>query len=294
MPTAQSSSTVSKVDTDDEIDAVDGLSHDQLDELREQLSSNFAPANAQQEADDEATEWHKQWGKGMVMRPVVWPTDLGDELPEILYEQLVVAGETFPVETGLGWDRLHPRVISRLSKPLVLMLISLIIRCEREGRWPVEVALVLIALLPKSDGGFRPIGLLPFLPRVWMRVRKALATKWEQDNDRPYLYAGKRKGANVAAWKQAAAAEAAATAEPPVSYAQALLDLVKAFDRIPHWLLVREAVKLGYPLRLLRLSLATYLLDRVIRIGGVVSHTVVALRGITAGSGFATTEMRVI
>ena len=37
-----------------------------------------------------------------------------------------------------------------------------------------------------------------------------------------------------------------------------------------------------------------YLLKRVIRIGKVVSMILFAQRGITAGSGFATTEMRVI
>ena len=76
---------------------------------------------------------------------------------------------------------------------------------------------------------------------------------------------------------------------PLVPYVQALLDLAKAFDRIPHWLLVREAIALGYPLMLLRLSLARYLLERVIRIGRVVSHTVRAMRAATEGSGFATT-----
>ena len=40
-------------------------------------------------------------------------------------------------------------------------------------------------------------------------------------------------GANVAAWIQAAAAERAAALRPAVEYAQALLDLVKAFDRVP-------------------------------------------------------------
>ena len=90
------------------------------------------------------------------------------------------------------------------------------------------------------------------------------------------------------------AAEVAATAEKKVKYAQALLDLVKAFDRIPQWLLVREAIALGYPLE------ATPFVDRSVQaqqgypIGGVVSHSVVALRGITAGSGFATAEMRLI
>ena len=63
---------------------------------------------------------------------------------------------------------------------------------------------------------------------------------------------------------------------------------------MPLWLLVREAAALGYPLKILRLSIATYLLERVIRIGSVVSKSVWALRGITAGSGFATLEMRII
>ena len=55
-----------------------------------------------------------------------------------------------------------------------------------------------------------------------------------------------------------------------------------------------EAVELGYPLKVLRLSIAVYQLERVIRIGGVVSHSIRAGRGITAGSGFATAEMRLI
>ena len=65
---------------------------------------------------------------------------------------------------------------------------------------------------------------------------------------RPYLYGGKSMGADVAAWQQAAMAELAATMRHKVGYAQVLLDLVKAFDRIPHWLLVREAIELGFPL----------------------------------------------
>ena len=70
--------------------------------------------------------------------------------------------------------------------------------------------------------------------------------------------------------------------------------MVKAFDRVPHRLLAREAAALGFPLWLVQLSIATYRFKRIIRIGAVVSWELVALRGITAGSGFATTEMRAI
>ena len=153
---------------------------------------------------------------------------------------------------------------------------------------------MLIALLPKTDGGFRPIGLLPTPPRIWMRATRKAARRWEELNQRPWLYAGKAKGANVAAWKQASAAELAATMRTSVEYVLALLDLVKAFELVPLWLLVRGAIAMEYPLRLLRLSIATYKLKRAIRIGGVVSKVFNAVKGITGGSGFATTEMRLV
>ena len=86
------------------------------------------------------------------------------------------------------------------------------------------------------------------------------------------MYAGSGRGSTVAAWKQAARAEhAAATGS---KYAQVLLDLVKAFERIPYRVLLREATRLGYPLRLLKLAIATYKLPRVIRVGDAISDFV--------------------
>ena len=75
-----------------------------------------------------------------------------------------------------------------------------------------------------------------------------MATNWENANQRQYLYAGKKKGATVAAWKQGFRAESAATAMYKTGYAEALLDLIKVFDNVPHWLLVQEGIRLGYPL----------------------------------------------
>lgn len=59
-------------------------------------------------------------------------------------------------------------------------------------------------------------------------------------------------------------------------------------------MLVREARRLGYSLRMVKLAVATYRLGRVIRIRGVCSRIVFANRGIVAGSGTATTELRVV
>ena len=104
-----------------------------------------------------------------------------------------------------------------------------------------------------------------------MRTRKNIAAEWEESQQKPYLYAGKKMGASVAAWKQGFRAELAAESGRTVNYAEALLDLVKAFDMVPHWLLIREGKDLGYPLWLLRLSIATYKMRRVVRIRKVVS-----------------------
>ena len=59
-------------------------------------------------------------------------------------------------------------------------------------------------------------------------------------------------GAQRASWQSAFAAEMASLLKQ--DHAQALLDLVKAFELIPHEHIVRAAIRHGYPLRLLRLS----------------------------------------
>ena len=169
---------------------------------------------------------------------------------------------------------------------------DLLMRSEREGRWPDLVAFVSVVLLPKPDGGFRPIGLFPTLIRVWMRLRRDMVDNWEKDNQRSFLYAGRQRGAHIAAWTQSARAEAAT--QGGATFAQLLLDLAKCFEVVPHDILVAEAGAVGYPLPLLRLSIAAYRLPRALAVNGVYSSMVVARRGITAGSGTATTELRVL
>ena len=77
-----------------------------------------------------------------------------------------------------------------------------------------------------------------------MRARRNAARRWEAANAREWLYAGKGKGANVAAWKQAFFAVLAATMKHSAEYIQTLLDLVKAFGHVPQWLLIREGIAL--------------------------------------------------
>ena len=94
----------------------------------------------------------------------------------LVEDELLHACSTFPNHTGLGWDRWHPKVLLRLPRSTLQMLVILLAQCEEEGKWPQTMALVLIALLPKGDGEFRTIGLIPTMARIWMRARRAVAT----------------------------------------------------------------------------------------------------------------------
>ena len=121
--------------------------------------------------------------------------------------------------------------------------------------------------MPTPDGGLRPIGLFPTIVRVWMRTRACVARVWEAANALPRLFGGAGMGAQRAAWQASLRAESAALAAD--DHVQALLDLTKAFEMVPHQQLVAAAIKRGYSLIILLLTLAAYRLARAI---GVDAH----------------------
>ena len=100
--------------------------------------------------------------------------------------------------------------------------------------------MALIVLLPKPDGGRRPIGLLPTVIRVWMRAYSPLAREWEAEHHRDCLYAGPSMSAQRAAWLTEFHAEQAARKK--LHFAQTMLDLVKAFELIPRHHVILAAI----------------------------------------------------
>ena len=125
-----------------------------------------------------------------------------------------------------------------------------------------------------------------------MRARAETAREWEAEAAGPEFFGCKGMGAQRAAW--AAAFDAEAAKARGHDHVATLLDLVKAFEMIPHKQLVEAARATGFSLRVLRMSLAAYRIARTVGVDGVYSETVTATRGITAGSGLATTELRVL
>ena len=255
-----------------------------------------APLGGQQEVDAEAERWFGEWLVGRDMPRLSWPMELQDDqakLPALQIHTMRRAALTFPAGTGLGWDKCHPRAIARCSDEALEALIRLLLLCELVGEWPESIGCTIIVLIPKADGGRRPIGLLPSIVRWWMRVRLEVARRWQTLHDRPYFFAGPSRSATKAAWLQAARAELVSLARC-IKYLAFLLDLIKAFERVPHEWLVEQAKKYEYSLSVLRLSIAAYRLPRTVSIAAVCSRLVVATRGITAGAVHATIELRLL
>ena len=129
------------------------------------------------EVDAVGAQWADVWQASSTPLPVPgwWPHHGLQCPPPLTVEQLRSAAATFPVGTGLGWDKLHPRVVCRCPDAALQELGRILEEAERTGHWPTATGPVLVVLIPKPDGGRRPIGLLPLLIRWWMRARLASA-----------------------------------------------------------------------------------------------------------------------
>ncbi len=240
--------------------------------------------------DREAKEWASLWKESAQYDNPIFHNP--PALEALMPNAVAIAANSFPIGTGLGVDNIAPRALSRLSHQALVALVALFMAFECKGDWCEVLNLVLIVLLPKSAGGFRPIGLFPTIIRIWMRARYGIARAWQAAHSLPITVGGPGRSAQYAAWQAALAAECAALDH--LDHIQSLLDLVKAFETVPHAILARCAIALGFPAALIQLSLAAYRLARALGVDGAYSRLIVATRGITAGAGFATVELELL
>ena len=115
----------------------------------------------------QGTNWKCECGSELtyVTEPM-WPADMGEMPLKLVEDSIVQAGRTVPRGIGLGWDGIHPSVLAGVSDFLLRWIACILVQAEKSGKWHQSVNLVVIVLLPKGDGAYRPIGLLPWLPRL--------------------------------------------------------------------------------------------------------------------------------
>ena len=135
----------------------------------------------------------------------------------------------------MGVDRTHPHSWSQASEQGVRTVLEFLELVEDSMLWRSQVEWLFYHLIPKLDGGERPIGVFATIVRIWEALRMPVMTEWLQTVDRPYDWATSGRGAEQAVWEQLVHTEALDlsddSAEATTS-ATLLLDLVKCFDRL--------------------------------------------------------------
>ncbi len=178
-----------------------------------------------------------------------------------------------------------------LSKESLEVLAAIYEGMELSGRMPRQIELVLIALLPKGSGGYRPIGLFPAAYRLWGRCRRPLAAKWELDNERPYFAAGRHAGATDVVWRSSVRGECGVLQDE--GSAAILWDMAKFYESFDVQLLESRAMEWGFPEGVLRLSCHAYRMARYFTLGGFVDGPHYAGRGVIVGRSIATSYVRI-
>ncbi len=193
--------------------------------------------------------------------------------------------------TAQTYDGFHVRHFALLCDGALDALSHLLLAVEMTGRWPSQIGLVPMPLIPKPKGGYRGIGILPGLYRLWAKARRPMAEAWERDNPRGYLAAAIGNGALVAVWRKAARQEAGVGAGSVA--ASTLDDLESFYESLSRDRLLEEAEALNFPLPIVRACLAMYAGPRMLLLQGQAARELHPTRGIIAGCAIATTLVKI-
>jgi hypothetical protein len=229
------------------------------------------------------------WEPTAEPRRIEWPTR--EALPRLTAEEIGAASESFPWSTALTHDGIHPRHASLLCRKGKEAMGGLCEAIELLGALPSQLKLITMPLIGKPSGGFRAIGMMTMLYRVWAKARRKYADEWEDAHKRPYWSADKANGPADTIWRQEARQEAR-VAEGGQA-ATLIYDMEAFYESIDRELLLERARATGFPEPLIRVCLAAYGGPRMLSMEGALAREMYPTRGIIAGCGLATTLVKV-
>ncbi len=154
--------------------------------------------------DRDLGEWNAIWLRLEGIASAPWRDHVLDAAslpPRPTREAMRRAAMTIPENTAIGCDGIPPRAFAWLSDSLLDALADLFTSIERLGHWPEQVALAVMHLIPKLQGGRRPIGVLASLVRWWERIRQPTIARWREKVARGYNWAATGRRAEQSVWQ---------------------------------------------------------------------------------------------
>ena len=193
------------------------------------------------------------------------------------------------IKKSMGHDLISPKVL-KISSPYITPIITKLINtCISNHIFPCDLKLAEVAtIFKKSDkldkGNYRPISILIIMSKVFEKIFSSRMTNYFLDIFSPYLSAY-RPGCNceqvlikfVSIWKKAL--------DENLYFGSVMMDLSKAFDCLPHGLIIAKLNAYGFDSHSC-LLIASYLSERMqrVKIGSSRSQWLPLDKGVPQGS----------
>jgi hypothetical protein len=159
--------------------------------------------------------------------------DKEEDLAGIDAQTIRDAVRSFSAHTCHTYDGIHVKNFGMLNTARLGILARLLTLIEEVGRMPPQDRHVVTALINKNKPGvlaYRGIALFPAICRLWVRIRRWEAIRWEVKHSRAYFAFQKGAGCVDVVWRQSLLAEAAHAHKMQI--AASLWDLSDFYEHI--------------------------------------------------------------
>ena len=191
------------------------------------------------------------------------------------------AAESYPAKKALGIDAMPVKHTATMPLEILQGTATTLNMVQLAVRWPIQIMLNLVALLPKRLGGSRAVSKTPMLYRLWSIIRSPTLKAWASEHTSGWDFAAAGRSALYSGSVRCFNNEVALASGLHAS--NLLWDVDKFFDSIMPRLVMQEGLRMGYPLIDLLLALRMHCAARVLVYRGFASPLMQPLLSILAG-----------
>ena len=207
-------------------------------------------------------------------------------LPPITCSMVEKAIQKMP-HKAIGADGWSVQMLQKLAPVQLERLAAFFNTWERQGCFPAQLSLVLVALINKSEDEERPIGLTPVPYRLWAKLRWPVFKAWLDNYAATQDWGRAKKGLSsldVALRRKMSHEILYRKKRHGVTV---LLDLKAFYENVSHHSFVAQALALEVPPLILNAAISLYSAPRWISAEKCISGPIKPTKGLVAGCPFA-------
>lgn len=211
-------------------------------------------------------EWMKRWDKHKDLDESHWDTlsEFAEStmpskpmnIRQITKEEFRAVAKSKPTAAAVGLDGVSCQDIVHMPDSHLESLLEIIDHAETTGQWPCQMLQGAVHSLQKTPnastvGEYRPITILSAVYRCWGTLRGRQLLSHLSQFAPEFLHGSVAGKAAVSMWYQIQGRVECSQIDGVVSTG-AILDIIKAFNCLPRWPIIRTAVAMGVHQRILK------------------------------------------